>query len=80
MNVEDVVAAKIEAARRKIAARKEDRAAFAAARSKGLARRHAAKLRQRPRPTEGATPDRQKAPEPQASEAFPPEPDPHQSP
>lgn len=45
MNVDDIVAAKIAAARRKIAATKKDRAAFAAARSHGLARRHAAKLR-----------------------------------
>jgi hypothetical protein len=45
VNVDDIVRAKIEAARRKAAEEKRARAAFAAARSKGLARRHAAKLR-----------------------------------
>lgn len=43
--VELAVQQRIEAAERKAAARKRDRAAFAAARSYGLARRHAARLR-----------------------------------
>ncbi|MGW7440608.1 hypothetical protein [Streptomyces sp. NPDC054849] len=45
MDVDDIVRARIEAARRKATEEKKARAAFAAARSKGLARRHAAKLR-----------------------------------
>lgn len=45
MNVNDIVAAKIEAARRKAAADRERRAEFAARRKAGLAKRHAAKLR-----------------------------------
>lgn len=44
-HVEQQVQQRIEAAERKAAARKRDRAAFAAARSYGLARRHAARLR-----------------------------------
>lgn len=45
MNVDDVVAAKIAAAARRAEAAKRRRAAFAAARKRGLAIRHAAKLR-----------------------------------
>lgn len=45
MNVNDVVAAKVEAARLRIEATKRRRAALAAARQRGLAHRHAAKLR-----------------------------------
>lgn len=45
MNVDDIVAARIEAARRKAAADKKRREELAAARRAGLARRHAQKLR-----------------------------------
>lgn len=45
MNVDDIVAAKIEAARIRIENAKRRRAAFAAARQRGLAARHAQKLR-----------------------------------
>lgn len=45
MNVDDLVAAKVEAARRKIATDRADRARRRAARDAGLALRHAAKLR-----------------------------------
>lgn len=45
MNVDDVVAAKIAAARARIEATKRRRAALNAARQRGLAHRHAAKLR-----------------------------------
>jgi hypothetical protein len=45
MNVDDIVAARVEAARRKAANDKRRREELAAARTKGLARRHAAKLR-----------------------------------
>lgn len=45
MNVDDLVAAKVEAARRRIAADKERRARQKTARTAGLALRHAAKLR-----------------------------------
>ncbi|PJM98107.1 hypothetical protein CG740_37110 [Streptomyces sp. CB01201] len=45
MNVDDIVAAKVEAARARIEATKRRRAALAAARQRGLAHRHAAKLR-----------------------------------
>ncbi|MFF0127311.1 hypothetical protein ACFYTG_16515 [Streptomyces mirabilis] len=45
MNVNDIVAAKIEAARRRADAAKRRRAALAAARQRGLAHRHAQKLR-----------------------------------
>ncbi|QKW41720.1 hypothetical protein [Streptomyces microflavus] len=45
MNVDDVVAAKVEAARRKIANDKRRRAELKAARDRGLAARHANKLR-----------------------------------
>lgn len=45
MNVDDIVAAKIAAARIKIQAAKQRRDDLAAARRAGLARRHAAKLR-----------------------------------
>jgi hypothetical protein len=44
-DVNDIVAAKIEAARRRIAADRERRERQAAARNAGLAQRHAAKLR-----------------------------------
>jgi uncharacterized protein YqfA (UPF0365 family) len=45
MNVDDVVAEKIAAARARIEANKRRRAALAAARQRGLAARHAQKLR-----------------------------------
>lgn len=45
MNVDDVVAEKIAAARARIEANKRRRAALAAARQRGLAHRHATKLR-----------------------------------
>lgn len=45
MNVNDVVAAKIEAARIRAENAKRRRAAFAAARQRGLALRHAQRLR-----------------------------------
>jgi hypothetical protein len=45
VNVDDVVAEKIAAARARIEAAKRRRAALAAARQRGLAHRHAAKLR-----------------------------------
>lgn len=45
MNVDDVVAERIAAARARIAAAKRRRATLAAARQRGLAQRHAAKLR-----------------------------------
>lgn len=45
MNVDDVVAARIEAARVSIQAAKRRREELSAARARGLAARHAAKLR-----------------------------------
>ncbi len=45
MNVDDIVAEWITAARVRIQAARERREGFAAARRRGLARRHAAKLR-----------------------------------
>jgi len=45
MNVDDVVAEKIAAARRRAEEAKRRRAALAAARQRGLAIRHAARLR-----------------------------------
>lgn len=45
MNVDDVIRERIEAARRRSAAEKERRTRLAAARARGLARRHAQKLR-----------------------------------
>lgn len=45
MNVDDVVAEKIAAARARIEAAKRRRAALAAARQRGLAHRHAQRLR-----------------------------------
>ncbi|MGP4008175.1 hypothetical protein [Streptomyces sp. 4N124] len=45
MNVDDVIRERIEAARRKAENDKRRREELAAARTKGLARRHAAKLR-----------------------------------
>ncbi|MFE4701434.1 hypothetical protein ACFRIC_30670 [Streptomyces sp. NPDC056738] len=45
MNVDDIVAEKIAAARARIEATKRRRAALAAARQRGLAHRHAQKLR-----------------------------------
>ncbi|WP_406225342.1 hypothetical protein [Streptomyces anulatus] len=45
MNVDDVVAAKVEAARVRIQAAKRRREELAAARRRGLAARHANKLR-----------------------------------
>lgn len=47
MNVDDVVAEKIAAARARIEVNKRRRAALAASRQRGLAHRHAAKLRNR---------------------------------
>ncbi|MFF1743527.1 hypothetical protein [Streptomyces mirabilis] len=44
MDVNDIVAAKIEAARRKAEQQKQARAELARRRAAGLARRHAAKL------------------------------------
>lgn len=61
MNVDDVVAAKVEAARMRIESEKKARAARKAARNRGLALRHAAKLRaqaaRRPEPPGVATPE-----------------------
>ncbi|MEE1779434.1 hypothetical protein ACIG8S_23660 [[Kitasatospora] papulosa] len=45
MNVDDVVAARIEAARARIQAAKRRREELSAARARGLAARHATKLR-----------------------------------
>ncbi|MFH8528138.1 hypothetical protein ACH4GE_06885 [Streptomyces tendae] len=45
MNVDDIVAEKIAAARARIEATKRRRAALQAARQRGLAHRHAARLR-----------------------------------
>jgi hypothetical protein len=50
MNVDDVVAARIAAARMRIEADRRRRATQQAARDKGLARRHAAKLRAQANP------------------------------
>lgn len=53
MNVDDVIAERIEAARARAELAKKQRAARAAARKRGVAIRNAAKLRQRNyRPTE----------------------------
>lgn len=61
MNVDDVVAARIAAARMRIEATKKRRLAQQAARAKGLAQRHAAKLRaqaaRRPKPAGVPTPE-----------------------
>ncbi|MFJ9020774.1 hypothetical protein ACIRPU_12440 [Streptomyces sp. NPDC102259] len=58
MNVDDVVAEKIAAARARAEAAKRRRAAFTAARQRGLAHRHAAKLRNQAsaRTTDGPAP------------------------
>ncbi|MEU1908140.1 hypothetical protein [Streptomyces hygroscopicus] len=53
MNVDDVIAERIAAARRRIEAAKQRRATLAAARQRGLARRHAAKLRNLATPSVG---------------------------
>jgi hypothetical protein len=57
VNVNDLVRIRIEDAARRIEVARRRRAAQQAARDKGLARRHAAKLRaqsaRRPEPTEG---------------------------
>lgn len=45
MNVNDVIAARIEQARRKVQSDRKRRAQLAAARQRGIAQRHAAKLR-----------------------------------
>ncbi|MER5473734.1 hypothetical protein [Streptomyces sp. NPDC002685] len=45
MNVDDIVAARIEAARRRAEQQKQAREELARRRAAGLARRHAAKLR-----------------------------------
>ncbi|MGW7598151.1 hypothetical protein [Streptomyces antimycoticus] len=45
MNVDDVIAERIAAARRRAEAAKQRRATLAAARQRGLAQRHATKLR-----------------------------------
>jgi hypothetical protein len=50
VNVDDVVAAKVEAARRRIARERAERIARRQARAAGLAQRHAAKLRHLARP------------------------------
>lgn len=58
MNVDDVVAERIAAARLRIEAAKKRRAALAAARQRGLAHRHAAKLRNlSARTTDGSAED-----------------------
>lgn len=61
MDVNDVVRIRIEEAARRIELAKKRRAAMEAARSKGLAQRHAAKLRaqaaRRPEPPGVATPE-----------------------
>ncbi|MFI1148707.1 hypothetical protein [Streptomyces sp. NPDC020817] len=51
MNVDDIVAERIEQARRKAAARKRAREELAEARRRGLAQRHAQKLRNLHPPT-----------------------------
>ncbi|MFJ8081993.1 hypothetical protein ACIQ6Y_15415 [Streptomyces sp. NPDC096205] len=56
MNV-DIVAEKIAAARARAEAAKRRRAALAAARQRGLAHRHAAKLRNLAAPRDGAAPN-----------------------
>ncbi|WP_432132726.1 hypothetical protein [Streptomyces tendae] len=58
MNVDDIVAEKIAAARARIKATKRRRAALQAARQRGLAHRHAAKLRNQAsvRTTDGTAP------------------------
>ena len=60
MNVDDVVAARIEAARVSIQAAKRRREELSAARARGLAARHAAKLR---RLNRGDTKPETKSPE-----------------
>ncbi|MGW2226822.1 hypothetical protein [Streptomyces formicae] len=59
MNVDDVVAERIAAARARIEANKRRRAALAAARQRGLAHRHAQKLRNQAsaRTTDGTAED-----------------------
>jgi hypothetical protein len=57
VNVDDVVAAKVEAARVKIQAAKRRREELSAARRRGLAARHAAKLRAQANPRRVATPE-----------------------
>ena len=63
MNVDDVVAEKIAAARRRAEEAKRRRAALAAARKRGLAIRHAAKLRRlaedKPSPATDSTEENQ---------------------
>lgn len=66
MNVDDVVAAKIAAARLRAESERKARAARQAARDRGLAQRHAAKLRaqaaRRPEPPAVATPEPEENP------------------
>jgi hypothetical protein len=60
VNVDDIVAFRIAAARLRAESEKRARAARKAARDRGLARRHAAKLRnlaRRPEPPGVATPE-----------------------
>ncbi|WP_055527144.1 hypothetical protein [Streptomyces graminilatus] len=57
MNVDDVVAEKIAAARARAENAKRRRAALAAARQRGLAHRHAAKLRRLAAESGSAAPD-----------------------
>lgn len=57
MNVDDVVAEKIAAARARAEANKRRRAALAAARQRGLAIRHAAKLRRQADTQSASEPD-----------------------
>lgn len=53
MNVDDVIAEKIAAARARAEAAKRRRAAFTAARQRGLAHRHAQRLRNLATPASG---------------------------
>ena len=57
MNVDDIVAAKIAAARARAENAKRRRAALAAARQRGLAQRHAAKLRHLAGESDSPAPD-----------------------
>lgn len=56
MNVDDIVAAKIAAARARAEAAARRRATLAAARQRGLAQRHAAKLRNQAAPAADRAP------------------------
>ncbi|MFF9688958.1 hypothetical protein [Streptomyces sp. NPDC014623] len=63
MNVDDVVAARIEAARVRIQAAKRRREELSAARMRGLAARHATKLRRLASPAASETKSVTKSPE-----------------